>query len=167
MNKTVITHVGNALTIQRTFDAPQDIMWRAWADPEVFAKWWGPRGWETQISQFEFAPGGSMLYGMTCKDSNQTDWFGKTSWGKAVYKTVTPKDEFVYTDYFCDENGTITEGMPATDVSVKLEEVDGKTIVTSVGTYANEEALMQVLAMGMEEGVSQTWDRLGELVEQA
>lgn len=162
MSDMKFTKDGNVLTMERTFDAAQDKVWAAWAIPETFVKWWGPRGWKTVIKEFDFAPGGTMLYGMLCEDKEQSDWYGKTSWGKQVYEEVQPMSMFSYVDYFCDENGAATEGMPTTRVSMRFEDVDGKTKVVSVATYETEAELAQVLGMGMEEGIRQTWDRLVE-----
>lgn len=165
MSKTIVTKSSNVLTLERTLEASKDKVWEAWTVPEIFAKWWGPEGWSTTVKHFDFTPGGYLLYGMKCEDKNQGEWFGQESWGKSVYETITPKDSFTYTDYFCDENGTITEGMPAAKVTMNFEEVDGQTKMSSVVTYETEAELQQVLEMGMEDGIKQTHDRLARLLQ--
>lgn len=162
MKKTSFTIADDrkTLIVERTFDAPKDKVWNAYADKNTLARWWGPKGWETQIKHLDFKTGGSWLYGMTCKDKQQADWYGKTSWGKMVFEEVTPKDSFIYTDIFCDENGTPVEGLPSSRTVLTLTEQGGKTTILSKTAYDTAEALAQVLEMGMEEGYSQTMDNL-------
>ncbi len=166
MNETILTHEGKTLTIERVINAPKDKVWDAYTIADVFSKWFAPEGWTTHVKHLEFAPGGYLLYAMKCEDENQKEWFGKESWGKSVYKTISPKDSFSYTDYFCDADGTPMEGMPVTEIQLNFEEIDGKTKITSVGTYESEAGLEQTLAMGMEEGIKQTFNKLAKVLEQ-
>jgi uncharacterized protein YndB with AHSA1/START domain len=48
----------------RIFDAPRELVWKAWSDPEHLAKWWGPNGFTTTTKVFEFKPGGQWLFVM-------------------------------------------------------------------------------------------------------
>lgn len=163
MNETKVTKSGTTLTLERIFSTSKTKMWDAWNTADMFSQWWGPQGWGTIVKHIDVSPNGYLLYGMKCEDESQKDWYGKTSWGKFVYEEVNPKDSFSFTDYFCDEDGNIAEGMAATKSTVSLEEVEGGVKVTNVSTYDSEEAFQQVLDMGMEEGIKQTWDRLGAL----
>ncbi len=167
MNTTTFT-IGEdkkTLIVQRTFNAPKTKVWAAYAQPELLARWWGPRGWETRIVHMDFTVGGYWHYGMTCVDPEQPDWFGKTSWGKAKYVAIDPEDSFEYVDYFSDEAGAINEEMPAAPTTITLSEANGATTVVSTTVYATPEELKQLLEMGMEEGFAQTWDRFAEFLE--
>ena len=155
------------LVVERTFDAPKSTVWKAYSTWELLQRWWGPRGWDTLIKQLEFVDGGSWHYGMRCIDKRQKDWFGKTSWGKFTYANIRPKDSFEYTDVFCDEEGAPIAGMPSSHTVVALVERDGRTTVTATTAYASEEALAQVLEMGMKEGLTQTLDKLAEVLQEA
>ncbi len=165
MNETTVTNNGKVLTLERIIDAPKDKVWEAWTTAEQFAKWWGPRGWKTTVKQFDFTPNGSLLYGMKCEDENQKEWFGQESWGKSVYATISPRDSFSYVDYFCDSDGNVTEGMPVANVVIEFTEVESGTKIYSISTFESEQELNQILEMGMEQGIKETWDRLTELVE--
>ena len=103
---------------------------------------------------------------MKCEDESQGEWFGKTSWGKFVYETIDAENEFSYIDYFCDEQGIVDDKMPATKAVMKFEEVAEGTKIISICDMGSEEALKQLVDMGMIEGLTQTWDRLEELCEQ-
>jgi uncharacterized protein YndB with AHSA1/START domain len=152
------------LIVERTFDAPRARVWKAYSTRELLLRWWGPRGWETVIKHLEFKNGGSWHYGMRCIDEKQGDWFGKTSWGKFSYANIRPEDSFEYTDIFCDEQGSPLPHLPSSHTVVTLVERDGRTTVTTRTSYASEEALSQVLKMGMKEGLSQTLDKLEEVL---
>lgn len=162
MDQTILSTEGKKLTLERVFAAPADKVWAAWTTPDLFAKWWGPRGWSTVVKHMDLQPGGYLHYGMKCEDPAQTDWYGKFSWGRSDYLTVTAPAGFTYIDYFCDENAVIDPAMPATNVSVSFESVSGGTKLVSVSEFKNEAALKQLLEMGVEEGIKQTWDRLSE-----
>jgi uncharacterized protein YndB with AHSA1/START domain len=152
------------LTIERVFSAPRSKVWAAWTTPELFAKWWGPRGWNTIVKHMDFTNGGYLHYGMVCQDPEQKDWYGKTSWGKSIYNDIKAENSFRYIDEFCDEHGQITPGMPAMDIHMEFIEQDGTTRVVSTTVFDKPEDLEQVIKMGMKEGLTQTWDRLEELL---
>lgn len=164
MSKTTFTpnKETGELTIERVFDAPVQKVWDAFTDPDKFVQWFGPRGWNTTLKEAEFKDGGAFVYGMKCEDPAQKDWYGQTSWGKMVFKDINEPNSYVYTDYFCDENGKVNEEMPVIDNVMKFTEEDGKTRLTSIGKYNSAEDLQKVLDMGMEEGLEETWDRLEE-----
>ena len=155
---------GAILTLERTFDAPRQKVWDAFTKPELFSKWWGPRGWNTEVQEFNFVEGGVNHYGMKCEDEAQGEWYGKYSWGKMVFANIIPMDSFDYVDYFADENAVVQDGMPVSTTAMRFMEEGDKTRVVSVTTFESEEALKAVMDMGMIEGITQTWDRLGELL---
>lgn len=162
MTKAVFTiqEDGKTLVARRTFQAPKSKVWAAYTEADKLAKWWGPKGWTTEVKELNFSVGGTWFYTMTCKDPAQTDWYNKNSSGKAIYSVINPQDSFSYTDYFTDDDGNVTPGMPTTNVTVLLTEANGKTTLSTTSAYDSPEALKQVLAMGMEEGFDQTWDNL-------
>ncbi|CAM4227717.1 uncharacterized protein YndB with AHSA1/START domain [Paenibacillus endophyticus] len=97
---------------------------------------------------------------MKCEDKAQGDFYGMESWGKAIYKAIATNEQIEYTDYFSDSEGNVSADMPSTDVILQFVEFEGKTKLINQATYASAEALQQVLDMGMEEGITETWDRL-------
>ena len=155
------------LIMDREFNAPIAAVWDAWANPEKLAKWWGPRGWETTIKEFTLEPGGVWHYAMKCVDENQGEWFGQESWGKAEFVNVDEPNSFTYKDMFSDADGNINPDMPVMTITVSFTEQNGKTHVTSRGVFENAEEYDKVIAMGVEQGAAETWDRLAEFVETA
>lgn len=166
MNQTTFT-VGEdkkTLVVERTFPAARSKVWAAWTTPELFVKWWGPQGWKTTVNHMDFTDGGYLLYVMKCEDPAQGDFYGQTSSGKSTYRNIKAENSFEYIDEFTDEAGNVLPGMPALDISLQFSGDGDETKVVSTTVFAKPEDLEQVIAMGMEEGLKQTWDRLEELL---
>jgi len=155
---------GSTLTLERVFSAPRQKVWDVFTKPELFSKWWGPKGWSTEVKEFNFTEGGINHYGMKCDDSEQTDWYGKYSWGKMVYEKINPIESIVYKDYFVDENAEVQVGMPVSESDLRFVEANEGTKLVCVVTYESEEALKTVVEMGMLQGIAMTWDNLEALL---
>ncbi|MGH9856215.1 MAG: SRPBCC domain-containing protein [Acidobacteriota bacterium] len=163
MSETKFTKdkAAKSLIMERVFDAPRERVWQAFTTDEI-NKWWGPRGWETTSKHMDFKPGGYWHYGMKCVDENQGEWFGQESWGRSVYEEIDEPNKFVYKDYFVDADNNINEEMPVMTITVEFTEQDGKTRVVSTSIFETEEAYDKVVATGVEQGATETWDRLAE-----
>jgi len=122
------------LVIERVFDAPRERVWKAWTDPELLMRWWGPEGFTAPVIQVDPRVGGKYLYCMRSPD-------GQDYWSTGVYRELVAPERFVATDSFADEHGNV---VPATFygmsseypremvVTVTLEEQGGKTKLTLV-----------------------------------
>jgi uncharacterized protein YndB with AHSA1/START domain len=87
--------------ISREFDAPRDLVFKAWTEPKRLAQWWGPKGFKLKVANVDLRPGGMFLYGMTAPDGNEM-------WGKFIYREITPPERMVFIVSFSDENGGTT-----------------------------------------------------------
>ncbi|WP_312117451.1 SRPBCC domain-containing protein [Brevibacillus reuszeri] len=150
------------LVLERVFDAPRELVFQMFKEAEHLKRWWGPRGWEIPVCNVDFRPGGVWHYCMKCVDPNQGDFYGMESWGKGVYKEIVEPEMFSYTDYFSDAEGNINTELPATEVTLEFVEQGGKTKLVNRGEYVSAEALKTVMDMGMLQGITETWDRLEE-----
>jgi uncharacterized protein YndB with AHSA1/START domain len=155
---------GNVLVLEREFDAPKALLFKAFSEEEHLKKWWGPRGWILTVCNIDFRVDGIWHYCMKCIDENQGDFFGFESWGKGVYQEILQDEKIVYIDYFSDAEGNEADGMPSTQSTLLFEEIEGKTKLINRATYTSAEALKTVLDMGMEQGITETWDRLEEYI---
>lgn len=166
MDKTNVTKdlENKTLIIERTFDAPKEKLWKAYANKEWFEEWWGPEGWETTTKAFEFEPGGTIHYGMKCIDENQGEWFGKESWGLMNIETVEEYRSFTATDHFSDADGILNEEMPAQKFEVEFVEENGKTKLVSRSICNTAEELEQLVEMGMVEGFASQLNKLEVLL---
>lgn len=152
------------LIIEFTANGPLEKVWLAYAQKDMFEKWWGPEGWETTAKEFDFVPGGRVHYGMKCVDENQGEWFGQISWGVMQIETVEDGKRFTYKDYFSDEAGVLNEEMPALTVTNEFFEEDGKTKIVSTSLADSAEQIEQLIKMGMIEGFSSQLNKLDDLV---
>ena len=84
--------------ISRVFDAPRDLLWQCFTQPERMKLWWGPKGVKVVKADMDFRVGGTYHYAMQPPD-------GEVMWGKFVYREITPPERIVLIDSFSDEAG--------------------------------------------------------------
>lgn len=87
--------------ISRVLDAPRDLVWKCFTDPEHMKQWWGPKGAKILASKMDLRVSGTYHYGMQTPD-------GKSMWGKFVYREITPPGRIVLINSFSDEAGGVT-----------------------------------------------------------
>jgi uncharacterized protein YndB with AHSA1/START domain len=92
---------GDDFVISRVFDAPRDLLWKCFTEPERMKQWWGPKGVKVIASKMDLRVGGTYLYGMETPD-------GKVMWGKFVYREIAPPERLVFINSFSDEAGGLT-----------------------------------------------------------
>jgi uncharacterized protein YndB with AHSA1/START domain len=134
----------DAVVIERTFDAPVDLIWQMWTVPEHFMAWYGPDGATIPVAKMDVRVGGTRLVCMEMQSAN-----GLTRmWFTGEYREVVQNERLVYTESMSDENGKVSpppdrgpsEGHPTTtEVRVELEEVSGRTkmVMTHAGIPAD------------------------------
>lgn len=124
----------DAVVIERVFDAPADLVWRMWTEPEHFAAWYGPDGATVPVADMDVRVGGSRLVCMavTTPEGPVQMWF------TGEYREVVEQRRLVYTESMADGDGRVLSpaeaGMPeghptTTEVVVELDDVDGRTRV--------------------------------------
>ena len=91
---------GNDILITRIFDAPREVVWKAWTDPEHVKRWWGPKNFTAPFVESDFRVGGKYLYCMLSAE-------GKEYWSTGIYREIIPLEKIVATDSFADEKGNI------------------------------------------------------------
>ncbi len=151
---------GRDLVITRIFDAPRELVWKAWTDPERLKRWWGPKGFTAPYAKIDPRVGGTYLYCMRSPE-------GKDYWGTGVFREVVPMERIVITDSFADEEGNVVSathyGMSADIplemlVTVTFEDHEGKTKLTlrHAGLPAGPDQ------EGAKAGWSQSFDKLAD-----
>lgn len=161
MSKMTITANGAELYLERTFAAPRDKVWAAFTDCEHLKHWWGPNGWDLTHCTMDFREGGRWHYCMSGKDEN-----GETleSWGLQVFESISAPERFSGTDVFADKDGNAAPGMPVAQLAMEFVEVEGGTKIIGRTTYSTAEELKAIMEMGVEQGITETWDRLEALL---
>ena len=134
----------DAVMIERSFDAPVDLIWQMWTDPEYFKAWYGPDGATIPVAKMDVRVGGTRLVSMEM----QTPDGPMRMWFTGEYREVVENERLVYTESMSDENGNVIapsdmsmpEGHPTTtEVRVELEDIGGRTkmVMTHVGIPAD------------------------------
>ena len=83
------------------FDAPLDLVWQCFTDPERTKHWWGPKGFTVIASKMDLRVGGTYHYGMTAPN-------GAPMWGLFTYREIVPQQRLVFVNSFSDEKGGVT-----------------------------------------------------------
>lgn len=120
------------LTITRVFDAPRELVWKAWTEPDMIMKWWSPAGYTAPMAKVDFKVGGKYLMAMRSPE-------GQDFYSTGIYTEVVPMDRIVFTDSFADADGNVVSaavyGMGDTiplesRVIVQFEDQGSKTRMT-------------------------------------
>ncbi len=142
------------ILMTRVFNAPREMVFKAYTDPKHIAQWWGPKGVTITIDQMELRPGGIWRYVEHDAEGQEFAFHG-------VYHAIRGSEQLVYTFEF--------EGMPGHVLleTVTFDEQDGQTRMTDKMVFQSVEARDGMLGSGMETGATESMDRLAELVEKA
>jgi uncharacterized protein YndB with AHSA1/START domain len=91
----------NDFLISRIFDAPRDLVFKAFTEPQRMLQWWGPKGCSVIAANMDLRPGGSYHYGLKTPD-------GGSMWGKLVYREIVAPERLVFINSFSDEAGNLS-----------------------------------------------------------
>ena len=142
--------VERELFIERLFDAPRELVFDAWTDPEGIGQWWGPRGFTTTVHEMDVRPGG--IWRFTMHGPDGTDYQNRV-----VYREVVPPERLVY-DHGAEEGSDFTPF----HVTIGFADEDGTTRLTMQVRFASPEHLKTAIDYGAREGGFETLERLAE-----
>lgn len=139
------------ILLLREFNAPRELVFKAFTDPALIPQWWGPRYLTTTVDQMDVKKGGLWRYIQRDGDGNEFAFSG-------VYHEIVAPERLVFTFEF--------EGMPGHILleTVTLEEHEGKTTVKDSSVFQTIEDRDGMLQSGMESGATDSWDRFEELL---
>lgn len=158
MNNTKFTHNGNVLIIERSFNAPLDLVWRAWTEAELLDQWWAPTPWKSVTKSMDFKEGGKRLYAMVGPE-------GEEHWCITTYNIISRHDHFTGDDAFTDKEGNINKDFPVAQFKNQFEKVSDNTKVVITTEYASEAHLKQIIEMGMKEGLTMAFENLDNVLK--
>lgn len=151
--------------INRSFDAPIELMFEMWTDPKHFSQWIAPAGFQLQFIKADIKPGGSSFSVMTGNGNFKM-------YGRADYLKIEKPDRIVYTQQFCDENEKVSRHPMAptwpetmlTTVALTAEDADRTrvTVTWEVHGAATPEELETFVNSkgGMTQGWTGSFDKL-------
>lgn len=146
----VTTPTDREIVLTRVFDAPAHLVYKAFIDPELLKRWFGPHGWSLTVCEVDLRVGGAWRYVLKGPD-------GTTMGMGGVYQEIVPGQRTVHTESFDDYPGDSV-------ITTVLTEHDGKTTLTATARYESKEVRDAVVESGMEHGAAETYDRLAELL---
>ena len=151
------------MLVTRIFDAPRELVWKAWTDPKYVMQWWGPKGFTAPFCRMDFRVGGKFLCSMRSPD-------GQEFWSGGEYHEIVPYEKIVSSMYFSDSEGNKVEpahyGIEheaidnAYDVTIFEDLGNGQTKLTLVGNEAMEDAIKS----GQVEGWHQILDKTAAVI---
>jgi uncharacterized protein YndB with AHSA1/START domain len=157
-------------SITRTFDAPRELVWKAFSEAERLAQWWGPKGGKIRVAKLEFRPGGIFHYAMGLPN-------GGEMWGRFIYREVVAPERLVYVNSFSDANGGVTRAPMNANFPLEVlnnltfAESAGKTLLTIRGqpldASAEELQTFKGFFPSMQKGFGGTLDQLAEYLAKA
>lgn len=153
------------IKITHTFNAPRELVFKAFTESEHLKNWWGPKGWTFEVSKSDFRRGGVFHYSQKPADGN-------VMWVKFVYSEIIAPEKIVYTSFFSDEEGnTVRAPFNAnwpmeTLNTITFIEDEGKTtltmIVVPVSPTEEEIKTFEDSKEMAQEGYTGTFDQLDE-----
>ena len=149
--------------ITRVFDAPRELVWKAWTDPRYVMQWWGPKGFTSPFCKMDLRVGGKFLYCMRTPD-------GQDFWNSGEYHEIVPHEKIVFSMYFSDSEGNRIEPAQlgieheaidnAHDVILFDDLGDGRTRLTFIGN----ETMRNAIKSGQLEGTNEMFDKAAAVV---
>jgi len=147
------------LEIVRVFDAPRELVWKAWTEPERMMRWFGPKEYTAPVVKIDLRVGGKSLICMRSPE-------GQDYWNVGTYREIVPPERLVVTDSFADPDGNVVpatyygmgEDMPLEMlVTVTFDDLGGgKTRMT----LRHEGMPVTAIEGGAEQGWSESFDKL-------
>jgi uncharacterized protein YndB with AHSA1/START domain len=133
----------------RVFDAPRELVFAAYTEPEHIPHWWGPRTVTTIVEAMDVRPGGAWRFIQRDADGTEYAFYGE-------YREVVPPERIVSTFEF--------EGFPGLIMvdTLTLHEAAGKTTLTVISSFASREERDRMVESGLEDGAREMWERLAE-----
>jgi len=137
------------LTVDSEFDASAQRVWQLWSDPRQLERWWGPPSYPATVDSHDLRPGGRVAYHMTGPSGDQPRGY----WD--VLET-NPPHSLAFRNGFANADGSPNSDMPTNMMRVLIERTgDERTRMSIETTFPSREAMEQLMAMGMEEGLNE------------
>jgi uncharacterized protein YndB with AHSA1/START domain len=139
------------IEMSREFDAPRDVVFRAWTDPELLVQWLGPRRLKMRIDRYDVRDGGAWHYTHLDADGTEYGFHG-------VFHGTPTLEGMVQTFEFEGAPGHVSMD------SLVFEERDGRTLMRGHSVFQSVADRDAMVESGMEVGLTEGFERLDELI---
>jgi uncharacterized protein YndB with AHSA1/START domain len=150
------------LVLERLLDAPRDLVWQAWTDPEHLKRWWAPRPYQTPECELDLRPGGKFYTRMTGPD-------GFDFSGTGCFLEIVPAERVVWTSALGegwrpnDIGPADCGGFPFAAIVTFEDNGDGRTRYRAVAMHKDVKDSEAHARMGFHEGWGTCANQLGEV----
>jgi uncharacterized protein YndB with AHSA1/START domain len=155
---TVTLPADEQILITREFDAPKELVFRAWTTPELVRRWWHANRGEMIVCEIDLRIGGAWRYAMVADDGMEVGFHG-------VYREIVPSERLVSTEIYEGLPEGVSEDEGATLNTATFAERDGRTYVTLLVQCANQLSRDAIIESGMENGLQDALDLLEEAAQ--
>jgi uncharacterized protein YndB with AHSA1/START domain len=146
------------IEVTRTFNAPLEMVWKVWTDPELVKRWWGPKQFTSPVAKIDFREGGKSIVSMKAPK----EMGGQEFYSIWVYVKIVPLKTIEFIQSLSDQNGNKTDptkvGMPPDfpiDIKtvVTFKEVAGNKTEMTVTEYAEFGSISNFAQLGLEQSL--------------
>lgn len=143
--------------VERSFNAPIDLVWAAWTEAEILDQWWAPKPYQAVTKLMNFEEGGHWLYYMLGPE-------GDKQWCLFEYDSIDKEKNFSGTDAFCDESANPDDTKPRVKWKNEFSEVEDSTLVNIELHFDALEDLETIIEMGFKEGFTAGLENLDQYI---
>ena len=147
----------NQIKVQRSFQAPIDLVWAAWTEAEILDQWWAPKPWAAKTKSMDFREGGHWLYAMVGPENEM-------HWAKVDFISIVTGQYYSAYDGFCDEEGTVNTALPRSKWENSFKDQGQETTVDILLTFDTLEDLEKIVEMGFKEGFTAGLENLDQYI---
>ena len=138
------------IALTRVFKAPRELVYRAFNDPEILKRWFGPRGWSLVTCNVDVRIGGGFRFVLRAPDGREVVMHG-------TYRELSAPERSVHSERF--------DGFPGESlVTSTFTERNGETTLLATIRYVSKEIRDAVISSGMEHGAAESYDKLAEML---
>ena len=144
------------ILIEREFDAPKHLVYKAWTTPELVKRWWHAKRGEVTVTEIDLQVGGKWRWVMVADGGFEVGFHGE-------YLELVPNKLIVSTEIFEGVPDGVSEADATTVNTATFRESDGRTTVTLLIQAANKTSRDAIIESGMENGLQDALDLLEQV----
>lgn len=153
-----VDKANNQIKVERSFNAPVELVWSAWTEADILDQWWAPKPWAAKTKSIDFSEGGHWLYAMVGPENEK-------HWARVDYMKITPEKYFSAYDGFCDAEGNLNLSLPRNKWENNFTDQGDETMVNILLTFNSLEDLEKIIEMGFKEGFTAGLENLDQYIE--